>query len=191
MKEPVLEFSDFSFQYEAQAEPTLHDINLTVHRGEKILIAGPSGCGKSTLIHAINGLIPSSCRGEIKGSCRLMGRDTREMSIFDISLHVGTVLQDLDGQFIGLTVAEDIAFALENDCIPTEEMLSIGTSILLPNAVFPQTRRSVTIRDGRRPSRNSQISVSTPKSKNSSAAISSRRSLPENAKPDRKRMTTR
>ena len=122
MQDTVLEFSKFSFQYDAQAEPTLHDIDLTVHRGEKILIAGPSGCGKSTLIHVINGLIPSSYHGEMTGSCRLLGKETREMSIFDISLHVGTVLQDLDGQFIGLTVAEDIAFALENDCMPTEEM---------------------------------------------------------------------
>ena len=122
MKDPILQFEKFSFQYDAQAEPTLHDIDLTVYRGEKILIAGPSGCGKSTLVHAINGLIPFSYKGEIGGACRIAGKDTREMSIFDISHHVGTVLQDLDGQFIGLTVAEDIAFALENDCMPTEEM---------------------------------------------------------------------
>ena len=122
MKEPVLEFSKFSFQYESQAEPTLHDIDLTVYKGEKILIAGPSGCGKSTLIHAINGLIPFSNHGELKGSCKIAGKESMDMSIFEISHHVGTVLQDLDSQFIGLTVAEDIAFALENDCMPTEEM---------------------------------------------------------------------
>ena len=139
MKEPILQFEKFSFQYDAQAEPTLHDVDLTVCRGEKILIAGPSGCGKSTLVHAINGLIPFSYKGEIRGSCRIGGKETREMSIFEISRHVGTVLQDLDGQFIGLTVAEDIAFALENDCMPTGEMhrrvkeiadtVSIGTHL--------------------------------------------------------------
>lgn len=122
MNEPILEFSHFGFQYNAQAEPTLYDINLTVRRGEKILIAGPSGCGKSTLAHAINGLIPFSYKGEITGSLTIDGKETQEMSIFDISRKVGTVLQDLDGQFIGLTVAEDIAFALENDCVETEEM---------------------------------------------------------------------
>lgn len=122
MNEPILEFSHFGFQYNAQAEPTLHDINLTVRRGEKILIAGPSGCGKSTLAHAINGLIPFSYKGEITGSLTIDGKETKEMSIFEISRRVGTVLQDLDGQFIGLTVAEDIAFALENDCVETEEM---------------------------------------------------------------------
>lgn len=115
--EPILRFEHFSFQYNSQAEPTLRDICLTVHRGEKVLIAGPSGCGKSTLASCINGLIPFSYRGEIHGSLTINGRETREMSIFDISRTVGTVLQDSDGQFVGLTVAEDIAFALENDCV--------------------------------------------------------------------------
>lgn len=122
MNEPVLTFEHFGFQYNAQSAPTLHDINLTVHRGEKILIAGPSGCGKSTLAHCINGLIPFSYRGEMTGKLTLCGKATKDMSIFDISRHVGTVLQDSDGQFVGLTVAEDIAFALENDCVADPEL---------------------------------------------------------------------
>ena len=122
MHEPILCFEDFSFQYNSQAEPTLHNINFTLRRGEKVLIAGPSGCGKSTLAHCINGLIPFSYRGESTGSLRLKGRETREMSIFEISRSVGTVLQDADGQFVGLTVAEDIAFALENDCVSDPEL---------------------------------------------------------------------
>ena len=117
MDDIIIQFEHFGFQYHAQSEPTLHDINLTVRRGEKILIAGPSGCGKSTLAHCINGLIPFSYRGESSGSLRIAGKETKELSIFDISRHVGTVLQDPDGQFVGLTVAEDIAFALENDCV--------------------------------------------------------------------------
>lgn len=122
MSDTVLSFENFGFQYNAQSEPTLYDINLTVRKGEKILIAGPSGCGKSTLAHCINGLIPRSYRGEMTGSFTICGKDTRNMGIFEISRHVGTVLQDSDGQFIGLTVAEDIAFALENDCTETGEM---------------------------------------------------------------------
>lgn len=118
----LISFDHFGFQYTAQAEPTLYDINLNIRRGEKILIAGPSGCGKSTIAHCINGLIPNSYPGTITGSLQVGGKDTRKMSLFDLSRIVGTVLQDSDGQFIGLTVAEDIAFALENDCIPTEEM---------------------------------------------------------------------
>ncbi|MBR2764921.1 MAG: ABC transporter ATP-binding protein [Blautia sp.] len=120
--ETLLEIRDFGFQYTAQAEPTLYDINLTVRKGEKILIIGPSGCGKSTLASCINGLIPFSFRGEMSGSFRLKGRETQQMSLFEISHIVGTVLQDSDDQFIGLTVAEDIAFALENDEMPTEPM---------------------------------------------------------------------
>ena len=118
----VISFEDFGFQYTAQAEPTLHNINLTVRRGEKVLIAGPSGCGKSTLAHCINGLIPNSYPGKATGKLTIGGKDALKLDLFGLSKMVGTVLQDSDGQFIGLTVAEDIAFALENDCIPTQEL---------------------------------------------------------------------
>ena len=122
MNETLLKFENYGFQYNAQSKPTLYNINLEVHRGEKILIAGPSGCGKSTLIHCINGLIPFSYKGESTGSLTLCGKETKDMSLFEISGHVGTVLQDSDAQFVGLTVAEDIAFALENDCVEDPEL---------------------------------------------------------------------
>ena len=122
MSEPLIEFRDFGFQYNAQSAPTLYDINLTIRKGERVLIAGPSGCGKSTLAHCMNGLIPFSYRGESTGTVRVRGRETKELSLFEISRTVGTVLQDSDGQFIGLTVAEDIAFALENDCVRDPEL---------------------------------------------------------------------
>ncbi len=121
-KRPIIQFEQFGFQYFSQAEPTLHDINLTIFQGEKILIVGPSGSGKSTLGHCLNGLIPFSFKGEITGSLKLAGKETRDCNIFELSKKVGTVLQDSDGQFIGLTVGEDIAFALENDCVGQEEM---------------------------------------------------------------------
>ena len=121
-KTPVIEFKDFQFQYFSQAEPTLYDINLTINKGEKVLLVGPSGSGKSTLGHCLNGLIPFSYKGEIKGSLKIMGQETKEMDIFRLSKMVGTVLQDSDGQFIGLTVGEDVAFALENDCVELEKM---------------------------------------------------------------------
>lgn len=119
----MIEFRDFGFQYNAQAAPTLYNIDLKIHKGEKILIAGPSGCGKSTIAHCINGLIPNFYPGTVTGSLTVNGKDTRELSISDLSKNVGTVLQDSDGQFIGMTVGEDIAFALENDCVPYEELL--------------------------------------------------------------------
>jgi len=104
-------------------EPTLYDINLTIRKGEKVLIAGPSGCGKSTLVNCINGLIPFSYKGEIKGSLKINGMESSSQSISRISNTVGTVLQDSDAQFIGMTVLEDIAFALENECVAKEEMI--------------------------------------------------------------------
>jgi energy-coupling factor transport system ATP-binding protein len=119
---PVVLFEYFSFRYRAQTEATLIDINLKVNRGEKILILGPSGSGKSTLIHCINGLIPHAFKGKSSGRYLLLGKDVRDYDIFGISKIAGTVLQDTDGQFVGLSTAEDIAFALENDCVPTDEM---------------------------------------------------------------------
>ena len=118
----MIKFDHFTFKYNAQVEPTLRDINLTINDGEKVLIAGPSGCGKSTLIHCINGLIPFSYEGESSGTLSINGKETKDMSVFEISKEVGTVLQDQDAQFIGLTVAEDIAFSLENDCIKDPEL---------------------------------------------------------------------
>lgn len=122
MNKPVIEFKDFSFQYDSQSKPTLHDINLTIHEGEKICIVGPSGSGKSTLVHCLNGLVPFAYKGEITGSLKIGDKETRNLDLFSISQKVGTVLQDTDGQFIGLTVAEDIAFALENNTVPLREM---------------------------------------------------------------------
>ncbi len=121
-RKPIIEFEHFQFQYFSQAEPTLYDINLKIYEGEKVLIVGPSGSGKSTIGNCLNGLIPFSYRGEIQGSLKIAGKETREMNIFELSKKVGTVLQDADGQFIGLTVGEDIAFALENDCVPLAQM---------------------------------------------------------------------
>ena len=120
----IIEFKDFSFKYRAQQEPTLFDISLKVRRGEKVLITGPSGCGKSTIVHCINGLIPASFDGDMTGTLTVDGLSPKKEGVFGMSKKVGTVLQDTDGQFIGLTVAEDLAFALENDDRPQEELFS-------------------------------------------------------------------
>ena len=123
--EPIISFDHFGFQYTAQAEPTLYDISLDIRKGEKVLICGPSGCGKSTLAHCVNGLIPNSYPGKTTETLTVGGRNAENLSLFDLSKVVGTVLQDSDGQFIGLTVAEDMAFALENDCMDQRDMKAL------------------------------------------------------------------
>jgi energy-coupling factor transport system ATP-binding protein len=123
MRKPIVEFKDFGFQYKKQTEPTLYDINLTIYEGEKVLLLGPSGSGKSTLANCINGLNPFSYEGNITGSCKIAGIETKSASIFALSKIVGTVLQDSDAQFVGLSVGEDIAFSLENESMPRKEML--------------------------------------------------------------------
>ena len=117
MKQPIIQFENFTFQYQAQLEPTLKDINLTIYEGEKVLIVGPSGSGKSTLGQCLNGIIPNIYKGQASGHLKVQGQDVFASSIYDKSNLVSTVLQDTDGQFIGLSVAEDLAFALENDMV--------------------------------------------------------------------------
>lgn len=120
--EPLIQFKDFTFKYDAQAEPTLKYLNLSIEKGQKVLIVGPSGSGKSTIGQCLNGIIPNINHGEKRGQLTIAGKDAFDLSIYDKSHLVSTVLQDPDGQFIGLTVAEDLAFALENDCLPLDQM---------------------------------------------------------------------
>lgn len=122
MKQALIQFKNFSFQYESQQEPTLKNINLKINKGEKILLAGPSGAGKSTIGNCLNGLIPNLDKGKITGQCLVDGKDISQTDLFDLSFTTSTILQDSDSQFVGLTAGEDIAFALENDCMPKKKM---------------------------------------------------------------------
>ncbi|MBT9260331.1 MAG: ATP-binding cassette domain-containing protein [Clostridiales bacterium] len=145
MPEDIIRFEDFSFRYDALKEPTLKGIHLRIRAGEKVLILGASGSGKSTLLHCLNGLIPHTYPGEIRGELYIKGKPARDLSLFQRSLLIGTLLQDPDAQFVGLTVGEDMAFALENEALPQREMKErveamaqkLGLSPLLPR--MPQT----------------------------------------------------
>ncbi|MCJ8010452.1 ABC transporter ATP-binding protein [Paenibacillus sp. KQZ6P-2] len=120
--QPIISFQQYGFKYKNQSEPTLKEITLDIYPGEKIWIAGPSGSGKSTLAHCINGLIPFTYGGEATGSLKIGGQNPSDLSIFKLSRTVGTILQDQDSQFVGLTVAEDTAFVMENKAMPRPQM---------------------------------------------------------------------
>ncbi len=122
MTQPIISFKNFTFKYDSQAFPTLKYINLDINKCEKILIAGPSGSGKSTIGRCLNGLIPNIDTGDIEGECLVDGKNIQNTNLFDLSFTTSTILQDTDSQFIGLTVGEDIAFALENDCKPQNKI---------------------------------------------------------------------
>ncbi|PAJ33495.1 heme ABC transporter ATP-binding protein [Staphylococcus aureus] len=122
MTEPIISFKDFSFQYHSQATPTLQNINVDIYPGEKVLVVGASGSGKSTFANCINGLIPFKTKGNITGELYINNQDATVSCLHDRSNVVGTVLQDTDGQFIGLTAAEDMAFLLENNCVEQDDM---------------------------------------------------------------------
>lgn len=124
-RQNLVEFNNFSFKYKSQVENSLACINLKIKKGEKIVIVGPSGSGKSTLAKCLNGQIPNTYPGDTQGFCLINDKNIEKSSIFDLSLLTGTVLQDTDGQFVGLTVAEDIAFSLENDNVDQKEMEKI------------------------------------------------------------------
>ncbi|MGH1277828.1 ABC transporter ATP-binding protein [Bacillus basilensis] len=128
--QPIISFEQFSFQYEHTAQPTVKDISFHIYPGEKVLVAGRSGSGKSTLAHCINGLIPFSYEGISTGNILIAGKDPRKESIFEQSKQVGTILQDQDAQFIGLTVEEDVAFYLENECVNQDDMKKIVSDSL-------------------------------------------------------------
>ncbi|EOD81879.1 Duplicated ATPase component MtsB of energizing module of methionine-regulated ECF transporter [Grimontia indica] len=121
----TIEFKNFSFRYDALVNPTLKGINLRIEKGEKVLIIGPSGSGKSTLGQCINGLIPHSVEGDVSGELFIGGQNASSMSLVQYTEQVGTVLQDTDSQFVGLTVGEDIAFALENQQVPVADMYPV------------------------------------------------------------------
>lgn len=128
--QPIISLEKFSFQYKHAAQPTVKDITFHIYPGEKVLIAGRSGSGKSTLAHCINGLLPFSYEGSSTGTISIAGKDPRKGSIFEQSKQVGTILQDQDAQFIGLTVEEDVAFYLENECVNQDDMKKIVSESL-------------------------------------------------------------
>ncbi|CAK8053997.1 ABC transporter ATP-binding protein [Eupransor demetentiae] len=114
-KPTALKIQNLTFRYHAQQEATLRELSFEIPTGSRTLIAGASGSGKSTLAALINGLLQAGADGELSGDIYLKGKNITTSSLFERSKQLGTILQNPDQQFVGLTAAEDIAFALEND----------------------------------------------------------------------------
>jgi len=120
---PPLSIQDLTFQYRIRDHPAIEDLTFTLHEGELLLVAGASGCGKTTLMRCINGLIPRSYRGELKGSVTLFGQDAHRMSMAALSQMVGTLLQDPERQIVGSFVLNEVAFGPENLGLSRGEIL--------------------------------------------------------------------
>ena len=140
-RKAIIEFKDFTAHYTVQSKPTLNNINLTIYEGEKVLIAGPSGSGKSTLANCINGLIPFSTDIEISGSLKIKGKETKDLSVFEISKMVGTVLQDPDSQFI----VDDVDILLFDEPLASLDPAAGKASIELIDKIQKEEKKTVII----------------------------------------------
>lgn len=117
--QPIIEMKDLTFRYQEEDQiPALNKVSLNINQGEWIAIIGHNGSGKSTLAKTINGLLlPES------GSIKVNGQEINEKNIWEVRRNVGMVFQNPDNQFVGSTVEDDVAFGLENQGVPREEML--------------------------------------------------------------------
>jgi energy-coupling factor transport system ATP-binding protein len=118
----LIEVENLRFRYEGRKAAALCGVDLSVEEGETVLLLGPSGSGKSTLALCLNGLIPHAVGGRMEGRVRVAGLDTRTTSVAELAQTVGVVFQDPEAQFVTMRVEDEVAFGLENLCLPPEEM---------------------------------------------------------------------
>lgn len=125
MKEPIVKVENLSFKYDEQEDYALRNLSLEIYDGEWLAIVGHNGSGKSTLAKLMNGL-----QYPQEGSIEICGIKLTEETIWDTRSLVGMVFQNPDNQFVGTTVQDDVAFGLENNGIPREEMVErVKTSL--------------------------------------------------------------
>lgn len=117
----AIKLENVSFAFPGEP-PLLRNIDLTVEEGEVVAVVGPTGCGKSTLLHICSGVIPHFIGGELSGSVRVLGLDTRRASLARVAAELGTVTQDPENQLFNLIVADEVAWGMENRGLPREEI---------------------------------------------------------------------
>lgn len=120
----MIEFKNVSFTYQGEADQNgIEDIDLTISDGEVILLTGPSGCGKTTITRLINGLIPHYHEGNLTGEVLINGKNVSKVPIYETAQCVGTVFQNPRSQFFNVDTTSELAFALENQGVPEEEIM--------------------------------------------------------------------
>ena len=146
-QEPAVFVDDLSFRYRDREELAIRNISFEISHGELVLLAGASGSGKTTLIRCINGLTPRSYKGDVHGTVQVMGKDTCDLKLAQISQMVGTVLQDPERQILGTRVINEVAFGLENLNLPREEIIErVDTALEYLN--IPELRNRETLSRG-------------------------------------------
>ena len=118
----IIEVKDVTFTYSGAQRHALERVSLAVAEGEFVGIIGPSGAGKSTLAGVMSGAVPHHFSGELYGACLVDGKDTCEVTLTDVSRLVGSVLQDIDAQFVASNVRDELLFGLENFGVAHDEI---------------------------------------------------------------------
>jgi len=120
---PAIEAKKLSFTYAGAEKPSMEDVNLSIEKGDFVILTGPSGCGKTTLCRCLNGLIPNFYSGELKGELLVDGLNVDGRSTAELATHVGFVFQNPENQLFSLSVERDVAFGLENLGVAKEEAI--------------------------------------------------------------------
>ncbi|MGA2791658.1 MAG: ATP-binding cassette domain-containing protein [Candidatus Bathyarchaeia archaeon] len=120
---PAIEAKKLSFTYAGAEKPSMEDVNLSIEKGEFVILTGPSGCGKTTLCRCLNGLIPNFYSGELRGGLLVDGLNIEGRSTAELATHVGFVFQNPENQLFSLSVERDVAFGLENLGVAKEEAI--------------------------------------------------------------------
>lgn len=119
----MIRFDKVSFTYqESLQNGGLRDVDLTINKGECVLLCGRSGCGKTTLTRLVNGLIPYFYPGEVTGTTYVDGKNIQDYPIYEVSEYVGSVFQNPRSQFFNVDTDSEISFGMENLTYPREKM---------------------------------------------------------------------